>query len=256
MKSTKKILVIALAALMLFAFTACNSGSSSFRTVRNSIELQDALDAGYTNISIEEDFTLREMVVISGNGTVISGNGHTITIATNLGAAGEYVINVTGSDVVMDGVNIDVTAEDAGIYVINASNSNSGFEFKNGSITGKDWDSTSSEKASIAIGLNVGTDATVSNSKFQDCFTPIYVNGDQVTLNGITFNSGINFNAVIAADKLVDLVKQATDNWPDAKLNFEDVPGIQVTAANDPLAAIRTKFPELTVVPALPEQAQ
>ena len=155
----------------------------------------------------------------------------------------------------MDGVNIDVTAEDAGIYVINASNSNSGFEFKNGSITGKDWDSDSSENASIAIGLNVGTDATVSNSKFQDCFTPIYVNGDQVTLNGITFNSGINFNAVIAADNLVDLVKQATDNWPDAKLNFEDVPGISVVG-NDPLAAIRTKFPELTVVPALPEQAQ
>ena len=248
----KKLLVIALSAMMLFAFTACSSGSSSFRTVRNALELQDALDAGYTSISIEEDFTLWAPVEISINGTVISGNGHTLTIASASIADEGYVINVTGSNVKMDGINIEVTAEDAGLYVINASNSNSGFEFKNGSITGKDWDSSSADNASIAIGLNVGTDAKVSSSAFIDCFTPIYVNGDGVTLNGIDFNSGINFNAIISADNLTDLAKQATDNWDSAKLNFEDVPDIEVTAENDPLAAIRTKFPELTVVPEVP----
>ena len=246
----KKLIVIALSVMMLFAFTACNNGAS-YTEVRNQEELLGALEAGDKNISITQGFEINEPFAISDSDVVINGNHNVLTISNDIAEAG-YVINVTGSNVKMDGVDIEVNAENAALYVINASNSNSGFEFRNGSITSGDWSETLNE-AGIAIGLNVGTDAKVINSDFQDCFTPIYVNGANVTLTDIDFNSGINFNAIVDVANLTNLTKSETADWADAKLNFDDVPGIQVTAEKDPLAAIRTKFPELTVVPALPE---
>ncbi len=246
----KKLVAILLSAIVLFSFAACNNGAP-LTDVRNQTELIGALEAGDKNIAIANDFDITRPMVINVDGVTINGNGHTLTIKEDISES--YIINVTGSDVVMDGINISVTAEDAGLYVINASNSNTGFVFRNGSIVGSDWDATDSALASIAIGLNVVSSNVVSNSTFKDCFTPIYVNGADVTLTDIEFNSGINFNAVIDAAKLENLTLVESENWKNAKLNFEDVPGLDFSEG-DPLSAIRTKFAEhLTVVPEVPQ---
>lgn len=117
-----------------------------------------------------------------------------------------------------------------------------------------DWD-TELSKTAVAVGLNVGVDAKVVNSTFKDCYTPIFVNvdGKDVTLTDIDFNSGINFDLVISANNLsgLTLVKDAA--YDKANLDFTNTE----KPANDAgIQAIRDKFPELTVRPELPEAAE
>ena len=232
----KKILIALLAAAMLFAFTACDDDNGpSFREVRNFSELKGAVEAGEKNIALADDIDIEENLELDVAGLTIIGNDHTMTIGSEYNGTG-YVINVLASDVTIDNVNIIVTEDKTGVYVIEAGNvTSTGFTFKNSSIKGEKWNADSETNASVAIGVNLSTEGTANNCEFTDCYTPIYVNASSVTLNEIKFNSGITFGVDVSAEKLNNLTLVKTENWDKANLDFTDAGSVDITD-------VRTKF--------------
>ncbi len=224
----KKIVIMLLAAMMLFAFTACNPNENAVDGVKTFDELKTEIEAGEKNIALAADIEIAEAIELDVEGLTIEGNGHTMTVAEkpeNLGT--NYLINVTAADVTISNVNFDVQAE--GVYLIEAGNSGAtGFTFKDCTVTSETWDATDPLKTSVAIAVNLSTGGTVDNCTFADCYTPVYVNASYVTLKNIKFNSGIVFGADVDAKSIVDLELAKTDAYDKANLDFSNVTGADI----------------------------
>lgn len=192
------------------------------------MSLRTEIEAGEKNIALAADIEIAEAIELDVDGLTIEGNGHTMTVAEkpeNLGT--NYLINVTAADVTISNVNFDVQAE--GVYLIEAGNSGAtGFTFKNCTVTGETWDATDPLKTSVAIAVNLSTGGTVDNCTFADCYTPVYVNASDVTLQDIKFNSGIVFGADVDAKNIVDLELAKTDAYDKANLDFGNVTGADI----------------------------
>ena len=224
----KKIVIMLLAAMMLFAFTACNPNENAVDGVKTFDELKTEIEAGEKNIALAADIEITEAIELDVEGLTIEGNGHTMTVAEkpeNLGT--NYLINVTAADVTISNVIFDVQAE--GVYLIEAGNSGAtGFTFKNCTVTSETWDATDPLKTSVAIAVNLSTGGTVDNCTFADCYTPVYVNASYVTLKNIKFNSGIVFGVDVAADNIVGLELAATESWEKANFDFTDAGTVDI----------------------------
>ena len=206
------------------------------RHVRNA-ERHANLDVGVSIVDVLDDDVVEVSLLLELDvaGLTIIGNDHTMTIGSEYNGTG-YVINVLASDVTIDNVNIIVTEDKTGVYVIEAGNvTSTGFTFKNSSIKGEKWNADSETNASVAIGVNLSTEGTANNCEFTDCYTPIYVNASSVTLNEIKFNSGITFGVDVSAEKLNNLTLVKTENWDKANLDFTDAGSVDITD-------VRTKF--------------
>lgn len=225
----KKISILLLAALMLFAFTACDPNANETEGVKSYDELVEKIEAGETDISLAADIEITDKLELDVEGLTINGNDHSMIVnekPADLGTS--YLINVTASNVTISNVKFDVKA--TGVYLIEAGNVGAtGFTFKDSAIKGETW-ATENEglDASVTIGLNLSTGGKVENCEFTDCYTPIYVNASDVSLNAVKFNSGIVFGADVAAENLVGLQLVATENWDKANIDFSNVAGADI----------------------------
>ena len=166
----KSFAVTLLAVMMLFAFSACNNnpsgmipgippyvpGGSGDKGITEADDLVAALATGGT-VTLGDDITLDAQIVAVADGTVIDGNGHTITfdVPANTKAApsDNSIILVTGDNVTIKDLIIDgVTADTAvwnygefGIKVYNATgvviedvtvkNANAGIQVNSSDVT-------------------------------------------------------------------------------------------------------------------------
>ena len=222
------------------------SGNDSAGSVDSIDELKEALlDPSEKNIKLSGTIVVTESLSIgagksiSGNGTLnldnsatlsledgASLNGVTINVneanvqgaSISTFAANEpinSVINVMGNDVVIKDVKIAVPSTINGekYNIIVVSPSVTGFKFIGGSITGdiaSDEFKTVGENYSANIGIAVssGASAEISGgSIIKGVFTPIYASSADVTIDGISFESGIQIDTI--SDKTV--VKNCTD---------------------------------------------
>ena len=248
----KKISIMLLVLTVLFAFSACDGNSVPAAKVGSYDELVSAIGDGEKNIVITKGFTIDDKLTVDVDGLTIHGDGNTLTV--NKSFETDYVVNVTGSDVTFDGINFVVEGDARGVYLIQAGNvSSTGFTMKNCTVKGEVFPAdgsaftgTDEKDCSVAIGLNTGADATVECSTFTDCYTPVYVNQDTVTMDKVAFNSGISFGVAVSADNLSGLTTIADGKYKKASLDFTDA---GEAADDELLAALRGKFPEITVKP-------
>ena len=133
----KKISILLLAALMLFAFTACDPNANETEGVKSYDELVEKIEAGETDISLAADIEITDKLELDVEGLTINGNDHSMIVnkkPADLGTS--YLINVTASNVTISNVKFDVKA--TGVYLIEAGNVGAtGFTFKDSAIKGE-----------------------------------------------------------------------------------------------------------------------
>ena len=119
-------------------------------------------------------------------------------------------ISVTGNGTVMSRVSITVNKIDNASYnAITVEPGVTGFQFKDGTITGDitDYSNLSEYTANMGIDFNSGASGSVTDSTITGFSSPIYSSSPDITIDGVHFESGIEL-------ELVDdgtVVKNCTD---------------------------------------------
>ncbi len=197
----KTIFVTLLAAMMLFAFTACeNSTSTDISKVvaYSATQLADYL----ANDSVKEITVVGELEIsknidnpiVIDHAVTVKGADDDSAIVLNgvLEPSSECFITVTAENVVIDG--IDITATGTAWGVINSRANN--FAFRNGTITGNDF------AMGILLDTNVTTGTVIENATITKTDRPVYSSA-MVTDYKV---SNVTFDGYIEMEKVADTV--------------------------------------------------
>lgn len=200
----KKISIVLLSVVMLFAFTACNNNVDNGENVfaYTGAQLKDyAENSAVKSVTIKGDITLTEPITISNKGFQLIGDtDSSLTIvASEAQAPGSRgMININADNVVISSVNIGISEDSKLVNVIYTNNNNiciqdSKIEYL-GTIA--DYDSVGNSKINQAIALDSNSSASITRTTIKNAVTPIYVSSADVTINECYFNSGIEFERI------------------------------------------------------------
>ena len=144
--------------------------------------------------------------LIVGSGT----DGASMLQSKSAGGPIHKFISVTGNGTVMSRVSITVNKIDNASYnAITVESGVTGFQFKDGTITGDitDYSNLSEYTANMGIDFNSGASGSVTDSTITGFSSPIYSSSPDITIDGVHFESGIELELV--GDGTV--VKNCTD---------------------------------------------
>lgn len=168
-------------------------------------------------------------------------------------STGTVLLNVTGDDVVFDGVHIEIVGPEVAYNVIQVLGNN--FTFKNGSITGVPYDvngnpltgyfSADTDYSSVNMGIAIGSgvsDVTISNSTFEGNYTPVYSSSPDFTMTSLTFDSGIELEFVSADSEITGCKKLTDKTGYIAKINIMTSTNGAATTDYDLANTVRDKL--------------
>lgn len=161
------------------------------------------------------DVTGLNLIVRSGT------DGASMLQSKSAGGPIHKFISVTGNGTVMSRVSITVNKIDNASYnAITVESGVTGFQFKDGTITGDitDYSNLSEYTANMGIDFNSGASGSVTDSTITGFSSPIYSSSPDITIDGVHFESGIELELVDGGT----VVKNCTDVYGGyrAKVNI------------------------------------